>query len=53
MKQESKFDLNIDPKQKERLKELFGPNKDFKPVEFKCKKNKLKFIDKIKRFFSK
>jgi hypothetical protein len=51
MKPKSEFDLNIDPEQRERLKKLFGMDKDFKTSEFKGKKNKLKFTAKIKRFF--
>ena len=51
MKPKSKFDFNINPEQRERLKKLFGMDKDFKPAEFKGEKNKLKFIAKIKRFF--
>lgn len=54
MKNESnKFDVNLDPKQSERLRKLFGFKNDFKLPEDQEIKTKTTLKNKIKKFFSK
>ena len=56
MKQDSnkkEFDVNLDPEQTERLKEIFGFNKKPQFGDIMSNKNKSKFYSKIKKILGK
>ncbi len=56
MKKENKeieFDVNLDPKQSERLRQMFGFKNNFKLPEEEEIKTKISLKNKIKKFFSK
>jgi hypothetical protein len=48
--QQNKFDINLDPKQTERLKEIFGLNKKHQFCDFMVdSSNKKGFYNKLKK----
>lgn len=50
---EIKFDVNLDPKQLERLRQMFGFKNHFKSAEDEKIKTKISLKNKIKKFFGK
>ena len=48
---EIKFDVNLDPKQSERLRQMFGFKNHFKFPEDEAIKTKISLKNKIKKFF--
>ena len=53
MKEESKFDFNIDPEQQNRLKELFNPGDKLKFADFTAPPEKKSVFSRLKNRFKK
>jgi len=53
MKEESKFDFDIDPEQQNRLKELFNPGDKLKCADFTAPPEKKSVFFRLKNRFKK